>query len=315
MPREALLATLKTDPRAITNMTALDLTGLLNYWVSFTPSTVKYSDFSGGYVIFYGSGISAAGGGLPNTASITGYDLSLSGIKAQRVAGLDLKAGELESLMGGGTTSNAGQERLWHGNDTLIGGDFGDWLTGLGGNDRLYGGKSIDQLEGGAGNDIIFGGADDDQLLGGDGADQLHGDGGTDALVGGNGRDVLEGGGGYDQLTGGAGADVFVFKNVADSRDHFTATMEYQPPDLITDFAHGQDRIDLHWLDARVHTNGNQAFAFIGNHQFTHHDGELRASVVYGHTMIEADVNGDGNADMTIELEGAHRMSRGDFIL
>ncbi len=60
---------------------------------------------------------------------------------------------------------------------------------------------------------------------------------GYDNLVGGAGNDVIIGGGGADSLTGGAGADTFKYVAAGDS----TA----QGYDIIQDFQHGVDAIDL----------------------------------------------------------------------
>lgn len=121
------------------------------------------------------------------------------------------------------------------GNDTLIGGIFGDrlnggdgndqlfgkaghdWITGDAGNDRIYGEWGNDTLLGQLGNDLILGGPGDDSLQGGagndtlageDGNDLLSGEDGNDNLQGSAGNDVLLGGLGNDTLAGGAGNDV-----------------------------------------------------------------------------------------------------------
>jgi Ca2+-binding RTX toxin-like protein len=74
----------------------------------------------------------------------------------------------------------------------------------------------------------VHAGAGMDVLIGGNGVDQFDG---------GDGRDFIYAGAGSDLLTGGAGADIFVYRATGDS----TAAA----PDTITDFASGQDRIDL----------------------------------------------------------------------
>lgn len=75
----------------------------------------------------------------------------------------------------------------WNGNDTIVGGSAGDWLTGDNGNDLLIGG---------AGDDDMYGGADNDYLIGGSGNDQMRGNAGDDTLTGGAGNDVYRIGGG-----------------------------------------------------------------------------------------------------------------------
>lgn len=64
----------------------------------------------------------------------------------------------------------------------VIGGSFGDMLSGSGAANALYGGAGDDTLNGGAGNDT---------LVGGSGNDRLSGDAGADRLLGGAGHDLL----------------------------------------------------------------------------------------------------------------------------
>lgn len=165
----------------------------------------------------------------------------------------------------------AGADRLFGGGgrDILRGEGAGDDLFGGGGRDQLFGGRGRDELFGNGGRDMLFGENGRDMLFGGGGRDALTGDGGRDALLGGGGRDtldggrgrdtlegggardVLEGGAGRDLLTGGAGADTFVF-SAGDGVD------------TITDFALGQDVIDLQSLeigfgDLTIETEGGDA--------------------------------------------------------
>ena len=73
-------------------------------------------------------------------------------------------------------------------------------------------------------------------LTGGGNMDFLYGGAGNDTLSGGAADDLLSGGKGNDTLTGGTGADTFVFHNGGGL-------------DTITDFAPGQDHIELHGYD------------------------------------------------------------------
>ena len=76
-------------------------------------------------------------------------------------------------------------------------------------------------------------GDDEDNTLTGDtGDDTIIGGGGSDTIEGGAGIDRIEGDAGDDTLTGGSQADMFVF---APGNGN----------DTITDFAHGEDRINL----------------------------------------------------------------------
>jgi Ca2+-binding RTX toxin-like protein len=154
-----------------------------------------------------------------------------------------------------------------------------------------------DALRGGAGAQYIQGMAGDDTLQGGDG---------DDTLSGGDGNDVLRGGLGNDVLSGGAGADRFVFGNNALG---FT--------DRILDFDRAEgDRIVLRGIDADTSTTADDAFTFIGYAAFTGTAGELRAVSLGGGTVqrIEGDVDGDGIAELTIDVVATAAAQAGWFI-
>lgn len=111
-------------------------------------------------------------------------------------------------------------------NDTLLGSNGANRLSGLGGNDTidglggddvLIGGDGVDDIDGGAGadaisgdagNDAIDAGAGDDIIAGGDGDDTILAGAGLDRALGGGGDDEIEGGADKDELLGGDGADV-----------------------------------------------------------------------------------------------------------
>jgi Ca2+-binding RTX toxin-like protein len=153
-------------------------------------------------------------------------------------------------------------------------------------------------IHGGADNDVIIGGAGNDFFLGRGGNDQLFGGGGSDGLVGGLGA---------DQLTGGAGNDYFRYQNVAEST---ASTM-----DRILDFQTG-DRIDLSSIDANSNLAGNNPFAFIGDAAFSSSAGQLRAYETGGNWFVEGDVDGDGAADLVIQVTLADPapLGAGDFL-
>ncbi len=73
------------------------------------------------------------------------------------------------------------------GADTLLGGEFGESIAGLGGSDLLWGYGGNDTMSGGVGNDQIMGGVGNDVLDGGVGDDNLQGEQGSDVYVFGNG--------------------------------------------------------------------------------------------------------------------------------
>ncbi|MBV9929944.1 MAG: tandem-95 repeat protein [Alphaproteobacteria bacterium] len=143
-----------------------------------------------------------------------------------------------------------------------------------------------------------------------DGAFRILGGTGNDTLIGGAGNDTLYGGLGSDTLTGGGGNDFFLYTAVNQS----TAGT----PDRITDFTVG-DKIDLSQIDADTTTAGHQAFSFIGTAAFDNHAGELRVEFDAVHNIwtVQADVDGDGHADLTILVNttGGHALTNTDFFL
>ncbi|GHC56414.1 serine hydrolase [Neogemmobacter tilapiae] len=142
------------------------------------------------------------------------------------------------------------------------------------------------QLIGLGGDDRLAGGRGDDRLAGGEGADRLWGRAGDDRLVGGSGADVL---------TGGQGADVFVFDAAG-------------PRDLIRDFVRGEDRLSLAGLtDGGLH--------FIRGQEFHGARGEVRFEARAKGVLVEADLDGDGLADMRVMLRGMERIGVDDLIL
>jgi Ca2+-binding RTX toxin-like protein len=134
-------------------------------------------------------------------------------------------------------------------------------------------------------------------------------------LSGGAGGDILTGGLGRDVMTGGLGSDTFDF-NLFRETGKSAATR-----DVILDFQHGFDHIDLSGLDAKGGVGGNQAFKFIAAQAFHHVKGELHYTKVnlggtsHDKTIVEGDLNGDGKADFQIELKGLLALTKGDFIL
>ena len=143
------------------------------------------------------------------------------------------------------------------GDDTLPGGIYSDEIHGLGGNDLLqgkngddflYGGDDQDVLHGGNGFDMLYGDAGNDKLYGEAGTDYMFGGDGNDVLKGGDGNDFLLGGAGRDSLFGGDGSDTFAYTGLTDSTDSNT--------DIIYNFQHGIDRIDLSTLGYSGFTAG-----------------------------------------------------------
>jgi serralysin len=191
--------------------------------------------------------------------------------------------------------------------NVLCGGGADDVLSGAGGDDALYGdGAYIPYADAGGysrtgfvlvpgnnshqGNDILYGGI---------GNDLLDGDLLNDTLVGGKGT---------DSLIGGTGSDTFVFTGVQDSRPGASArdTLDFSQAD--------GDLIDLGAIDADTGQAGDQAF-FLGGGAFTGAAGELIQFDSGGNTVIEGDVDGDGEADFGLELTGGVTVVDADFML
>jgi Ca2+-binding RTX toxin-like protein len=142
-----------------------------------------------------------------------------------------------------------------------------------------------------------------------DGASNINasGNAASNVIIGNSGNNVLSGLGGADSMTGGLGADVFVYSALADS--------SVANPDVIMDFVHGTDKIDLSAIDANSSLRKNQAFTFAG--QST---GAVNNSVTWyvdgANTIVLADVNGDATADFQLVLRGNNLgLTASDFVL
>jgi serralysin len=222
--------------------------------------------------------------------------------------------------------------------DTIWGLAGFDELVGEGGGDLLIGGADPDLIDGGAGVDTASyegssarvvvnlingftdgGDADQDLLisienlkgsgladnLGGDdranrieglaGNDFLFGRGGNDKIFGGNETDFMFAGTGLDEMTGGAGADRFVLSDDEDRRD------------IVKDFNRSEgDRIMLH--------GDPSGSAFIGKAAFTGGE-QVRFFTSGDRTIVEANFDGDLQADVQMELSGKINLTASDFFL
>jgi Ca2+-binding RTX toxin-like protein len=233
------------------------------------------------------------------------------------------------------------------GNDNeLKGSDQSETLNGLGGNDTLFGNGGDDILDGGAGVDWMYGGAGNDtyyvdlitEIVGenpGEGIDTIissttildfygavenfilksgagdleaTGNDLANAITGNEGANFIAGGIGADTLTGGAGVDTFRFKKgdtgaVVGTRD------------LITDFVHGTDKIDLLLPGGNPNVPQWTIFTFAGSSSFSGAKNELHTvyDAARNVTILEGDVDGDKVADFGIELTGKPVIDGNDF--
>ena len=240
--------------------------------------------------------------------------------------------------------------------DTLNGLGGNDALWGHDGNDTLDGGTGNDTLRGGAGNDTYIIDSLGDVLIDTSGIDtvrstvsktlaegfenltllgtlKINATGNTSAniLTGNTGGNVLSGGAGVDTLTGGRGRDIMTggLSTDASVRDVFDFNVASETGktastrDIIKDFRHLVDDIDLRTIDANGSAAGNTAFKFLAAHgaAFTGVKGQLhwlqlnRAGTAADKTIIEGDINGDRIADFQIELTGLKNLTAGDFFL
>jgi Ca2+-binding RTX toxin-like protein len=233
-----------------------------------------------------------------------------------------------------------------NGNEQIFLQYLNDTATGGGGDDTIQGGGGNDILDGGAGSDTamyendfssvvatlngakqvtvrVNGVAEDkiknfENLTGGYGGDTLTGDkgdntlngwGGNDTLKGGNGDDIIIGSAGTDTMSGGSGKDHFVF-NLVTSQTPFDT-------DVVSDFKHGEDKLDFSALDTNAATPKDDPFTFLKQEgaAFDGKHAEIRFDKQSDITVVEADLNGDGFADIHIQLTGAINLDKNDIIL
>ena len=155
----------------------------------------------------------------------------------------------------------------------------------------------------------IYGTSAPNTRIGTAAAETIQGYAGDDILNGLNGDDVVSGGAGKDLIAGGAGRDRFVFGAASDSKAGGSVR------DMIQDFAHHQDVMDLAAIDANTNTAANDAFRWIGFSNFSGAAGQLRAQFVGSYTVVQGDRNGDKVADFEIGVDGIQNLLSNDFLL
>lgn len=282
------------------------------------PDTVTLAAPVSGFAIDLGAGadrltLSSAG---PNTLTASNIETIRGGSAADAVTlGTPIQAGRVD--LGGGVDrlalSSAGPNALTVLNvETVTGGAAEDTLrlgTAVSGASiDLGGGTDRLRLFAEAPNTLtvtavesVFGGRFGDAItVAGSAPAAVDGAAGNDTLIGDGGADRLIGGAGADRLTGGAGADRFVFRAASDSAA--------AAPDRITDFQAGvDDLVMLGQLQGSFAWRGAAGFTASGN-------SEVR--LASGSTLLLVDANGDGTAEMAIDLSGGSLagLSARDFV-
>jgi Ca2+-binding RTX toxin-like protein len=217
--------------------------------------------------------------------------------------------------------------------------------TGNALNNLIYGNAAANVIDGGLGADFMVGGNGNDTYYVENGSDQIteHLNQGTDTVMssvhhalrgnienltligtnavsatgnelanvitGNSAANAIRGGLGADTLNGGGGNDSFVYRATSESTS--------ASKDQISGFNAG-DKIDLSVIDAiSATTANNDVFTFIGSNAFGNVAGQLRTTFANGSWTIEADVNGDGLADLMIGLttSNGHVLGASDFVL
>ena len=141
-------------------------------------------------------------------------------------------------------------------------------------------------------NSELIGRAGNDLLRGNTGNDALWGDQGQDRHSGALGNDWLQGGKGSDRLSGGEGADFFSYKTIDASR---------RWRDTITDFdGRRGDRLGITAVLDGKDPFANPGWEYIGSSPFSDAPAELR----FANGRLQGDVDGDGKADLLIQLLG-----------
>lgn len=277
------------------NMKRINLGGLLEGAVASSTGSRFEVDYGGGNTtIFLGRGLKYDSSDFLRSGTISSYSLTFAGRHAISFEDIKVSASSIASA-----AKTRGKADDWEIFEKALGGN--DVVTGGGGPDHLYGFAGQDKMNGGGG---------DDRLLGGRGNDYIEGEVGYDRLYGENGNDRLYGGLHADKLYGGAGSDTFIFRSVSDS------SVAQAGRDTIYDFSQKErDRIDLKGIDADKKLAGDQAFTFIGTDSFHNAAGELRYGTKGNDTLLQADVDGDGKADMLIRIDAVVNLRVSDFIL
>lgn len=136
--------------------------------------------------------------------------------------------------------------------------------------------------------------------------DQLTGTTANDSITGGFGGDVLSGSPAGSRSAGGQ--DTYIYVRADSSlaapglRDH------------ITDFGR-DDQIDLSGMDGNLNQDGLQPLNWIKGRSFSGQAGELRIRYTNNAAFLQADTDGNGQADFEVKLINVDSFSRSNLIL
>ena len=116
---------------------------------------------------------------------------------------------------------------------------------------------------------------------------------GNDLLIGNRAGNRLNGGGGADKLWGGGGADIYVYDKISDSAP--------DSPDLLMDFASGEDKIDVSRL---MRDAGVKKLNFVNTLSGSAGDAVLSFNGETGLSSLGIDLTGDGKVDLLVTALG-----------
>ncbi len=243
--------------------------------------------------------VEVAGGGIDTVFSTVSFDARFThveNITLQGGANANVVGNDLDNIIIGNNAANI-----------LKGGGGADRMEGLGGDDTYYvdsrddvvvevAGGGVDTVFSTVSFDARFTHVENITLLGGANANVV-GNALSNIIIGNSADSIIIGNGGADYLTGGGGSDIFKYNEVSDS--------SFADYDRIMDLG-ADDFIDLRNIDANANVAGNQVFERVD--EFTGQAGQLTLTWLpgAGFTLLAADVDGDGVADMRIVLYGNH---------
>ena len=157
------------------------------------------------------------------------------------------------------------------------------------------------QKRGTSGRDLLLAPRQNSELIGGAGKDLLRGNTGNDALWGGRGQDILSGAQGNDWLQGGQGSDWLIGGTGKDFFSYQANDVSSLWQDKIIDFNGLEgDRLGITAVLDGEDPFANTGWDYIGSKPFSEAAAELRFA--NGHLL--GDVDGDGKADLRIQLVG-----------